>query len=224
MIYDCLDPEVRPAALEAAAYRLKRGGVVVMPTDTVYGIAADAFDARAVALLLATKGRGRDMPPPVLVSAPGVLDALGTEISPAARALAEAFWPGPLTIIVRAQPSLSWDLGETRGTVALRMPANDVALGLLAETGPLAVSSANLHGEPASTSAAAPAEALADSVAVVLDAGSVGEGYEPHAADGERAQNGSTIVDATGERLRIVRQGVLSRERIAEIVGEALEP
>ncbi|SDH24761.1 L-threonylcarbamoyladenylate synthase [Agrococcus jejuensis] len=221
--FDCSVPTSLLAGVRAARQTLQTGGLVIMPTDTVYGIAADAFSPEAVAGLLAAKGRDRQSPPPVLVPDVATLTALAERVSDDVRALADAFWPGPLTIIVRAQPSLSWDLGETKGTVALRMPANDVALGLLAETGPLAVSSANRHGEPASTSAAAPAEALAESVAVVLDAGEVGEGYEPH-ADGERAQNGSTIVDATGERIRIVRQGVLSRERIAEVVGEALAP
>ncbi len=221
--FDCSVPASLLAGVRAARQSLQTGGLVIMPTDTVYGIAADAFDADAVAALLAAKGRDRQSPPPVLVPDLATLSALAEQVSDDVRALAEAFWPGPLTIIVRAQPSLRWDLGETRGTVALRMPANDVALGLLAETGPLAVSSANLHGEPASTTAAEPAAALADSVAVVLDAGAVGEGYEPH-DDGAKAQNGSTIVDATGERIRIVRQGVLARERIAEIVGEALEP
>ncbi|QCR19688.1 L-threonylcarbamoyladenylate synthase [Agrococcus sp. SGAir0287] len=221
--FDCSVPASLLAGVRAARQALREGGLVIMPTDTVYGIAADAFSPEAVAALLAAKGRDRQSPPPVLVPDLATLTALAEQVSSDVTALAEAFWPGPLTIIVRAQPSLSWDLGETKGTVALRMPANDVALGLLAETGPLAVSSANRHGEPASTTAAAPAEALAESVAVVLDGGEVGEGYEPHETDG-RAQNGSTIVDATGERIRIVRQGVLSRERIAEVVGEALAP
>lgn len=221
--FDCSVPATLLAGVRSARQTLQTGGLVIMPTDTVYGIAADAFSPEAVASLLAAKGRDRQSPPPVLVPDVATLTALAEQVSDDVRALADAFWPGPLTIIVRAQPSLSWDLGETKGTVALRMPANDVALGLLAETGPLAVSSANRHGAPASTTAAGPAEALAESIAVVLDAGEVGEGYEPH-ADGERAQNGSTIVDATGERIRIVRQGVLSRERIAEVVGEALAP
>ena len=221
--FDCSAPASLLAGVRAARQALQTGGLAIMPTDTVYGIAADAFSPDAVAGLLAAKGRDRQSPPPVLVPDLQTLTALAEQVPAAVTALAEAFWPGPLTIIVRAQPSLSWDLGETKGTVALRMPANDVALGLLAETGPLAVSSANRHGEPASTTAAGPAEALAESVAVVLDAGEVGEGYEPHEADG-RSQNGSTIVDATGERIRIVRQGVLSRERIAEVVGEALAP
>ena len=208
MIYDCLDPEVRPAALEAAAYRLKRGGVVVMPTDTVYGIAADAFDARAVALLLATKGRGRDMPPPVLVSAPGVLDALGTEISPAARALAEAFWPGPLTIIVPAQPSLTWDLGETHGTVALRMPDDEIALDLLRQTGPLAVSSANRSALPAAQSAMEAEEYFGFSVPVYLDGGP------------RETSAPSTIVDCCTATPAIVRAGSLSREDLGRTVPE----
>lgn len=141
-------PSERQASLERASQTLREGGLIVLPTDTVYGIAADAFDPDSVRALLAAKGRGRQMPPPVLVASVAMLDVLGTEISPYARALAEAFWPGALTLIVRAQPSLVWDLGETRGTVALRMPDHEVALELLGSTGPLAVSSANRTGLP----------------------------------------------------------------------------
>lgn len=141
------------------------------------------------------------------------------------RELVAEFWPGGLTVILHAQPSLQWDLGETRGTVALRMPANPIALELLSETGPLAVSSANLSGMPSATTAAAAAEMLGDSVTVYLDGGAAGEAY---AAIGERpGDTSSTIIDATGlaehgGTLRIVRAGVISREQIAAVVGEEL--
>ena len=136
-------------AIEAASLAVRRGRLVVMPTDTVYGIGADAFEAAAVQRLLDAKGRGRDMPPPVLVSASTTLDALAVNVPGWARALVAEFWPGPLTVVCHQQTSLQWDLGETRGTVAIRMPDDDIALAVLERTGPLAVSSANITGRPA---------------------------------------------------------------------------
>ncbi|THJ66303.1 threonylcarbamoyl-AMP synthase [Arthrobacter echini] len=206
--YDCSDPAQRSQGLSAAHQAVELKQCVVLPTDTVYGIGADAFSPQAVATLLASKGRGRAMPPPVLIPRIQTLDGLAVNVHPDARALAEAFWPGALTLICHAQPSLSWDLGDTMGTVALRVPDDDVALELLALTGPLAVSSANRTGRPAATTAAEAAAQLAESVAVYLDAG-------PRADDGIA---GSTIVDATGEVLRIVRQGTLSLARLREVV------
>ena len=144
----------REAAIEAAAEAVQRGGLVVLPTDTVYGVGADAFDHAAVQALLDAKGRGREMPPPVLISSATTLDALATKLPAYVAALTEAFWPGPLTLVCDQQPSLTWDLGEARGTVAVRMPDHAVALALLERTGPLAVSSANLSGLPAATEAA----------------------------------------------------------------------
>ncbi|WP_159802899.1 L-threonylcarbamoyladenylate synthase [Arthrobacter zhaoguopingii] len=218
--YDCTDPAQRGEGLAAAQRALASQQCVVLPTDTVYGIAADAFSPRAVAALLAAKGRGRNMPPPVLIPRPQTMEGLATGIHPDARALAEAFWPGGLTLILHAQPSLTWDLGETLGTVALRMPDDRVALDLLTLTGPLAVSSANRTGQPAARTAAEALEQLDGTVAVYLE-------------DGPRPQNavGSTIVDATAGVLRVVRQGTLSLERLREVVpaivgadGQAPDP
>lgn len=193
-----------------------RGELVVVPTDTVYGIAADAFSPAAVQRLLDAKGRGRQSPPPVLVPGIPTLDALAETVPAPVRALVAAYWPGPLTIILPARSSLAWDLGETGGTVALRMPDNRIALELLSETGPLAVSSANLTGAPAATTASDAFAQLGDSISVYLNAGPT-PGSVP-----------STIIDATGLAagtggLRIVRQGVLSAELIAETSGEQLE-
>ncbi|MPV87782.1 threonylcarbamoyl-AMP synthase [Georgenia ruanii] len=210
-MYDCQDPEERSAGLDEAVNALGRGALAVIPTDTVYGIAADAFDARAVAALLAAKGRGRQMPPPVLVGSPETLDGLATEVPGVVRDLVTAFWPGPLTIICLAQPSLAWDLGDTDGTVALRMPADETALALLRRTGPLAVSSANLSGQPSANTAAQAVAYFGDKVAVYLDAGHAGGGVA------------STIVDATAERLTILRQGALSRAELAAVAPELAE-
>ncbi|WP_166140547.1 L-threonylcarbamoyladenylate synthase [Nocardioides ochotonae] len=188
----------REAAVAAATTAVRRGDLIVLPTDTVYGIGADAFDPAAVAGLLAAKGRGREMPPPVLVSSATTLDALATRVPAWARALVEEFWPGPLTLVCHQQTSLQWDLGDTRGTVAVRMPDHPVALAILERTGPLAVSSANTTGLPAATDADAAEEMLGTSVAVVVDAGS---------SPGTEA---STIIDATGERGRVLRRGALA--------------
>ncbi|MDO8108278.1 L-threonylcarbamoyladenylate synthase [Isoptericola sp. b441] len=205
---DVTDPATWGPALDEAVHALGRGGLVVLPTDTVYGIGADAFDAAAVARLLAAKGRGRQMPPPVLVPAVATLDGLCTDVPAAARALVEAFWPGGLTVILRSHPSLAWDLGETRGTVAVRMPDHPAALALLARTGPLAVSSANRTGNPAARTADEAREQLGDSVTVYLDGGPAPGGVA------------SSIVDAT-DGLRLVRAGAIGIDRLREVAEVA---
>jgi L-threonylcarbamoyladenylate synthase len=199
--------EDREHAVSEAAAAVQRGDLVVIPTDTVYGIGADAFDPDAVKALLAAKGRGRNMPPPVLVSAATTVDALAAELPEYARALIEEFWPGPLTLVCRQQPSLQWDLGDTRGTVAVRMPDHDVALAVLERTGPLAVSSANKSGSPPALNASDALDQLGDDVAVVVDAGPV---------SGEEA---STIVDVTVDHGRVLRRGALSVERLNEVLA-----
>ncbi len=196
------DDESREEALSAAASAVQRGELVVLPTDTVYGIGADAFDAEAVQSLLDAKGRGREMPPPVLISSATTLDALATGITDYARRLVDRFWPGPLTIVCNQQPSLQWDLGETRGTVAVRMPDHRLALDLLERTGPMAVSSANLTGHPAATDADQAEEMLGDAVAVIID-----DGPSPGGA-------ASTIVDVRGHRGRLLRAGAISLEEL----------
>ena len=198
--------EEREAAVAAASLAVQRGGLVVLPTATVYGIGADAFDPAAVRGLLAAKGRGREMPPPVLVSAATTVDALAVRIPSWARALIEEFWPGPLTLVCHQQASLQWDLGDTRGTVAVRMPDHEVALQILERTGPLAVSSANLTGMPAATDAEQAEQMLGESVEVVVDAG--------ESPGGEA----STIVDVTGERGRVLRRGALSVEQLNAVL------
>ena len=198
--------EERDAAIEAASLAVQRGQIIVIPTDTVYGIAADAFDPEAVAELLAAKGRGREMPPPVLVSAATTVDALATGIPAYARSLIEEFWPGPLTLVLQQQRSLQWDLGDTRGTVAVRMPDHALAREILERTGPLAVSSANTTGAPAATDADQAEEMLGELVELIIDDG---------AAAGGAA---STIVDATGEQGRILRRGALPLERLNAVL------
>ena len=194
-----------------AVAALRRGDLAVLPTDTVYGIAADAFSPPAVDRLLAAKGRGRDMPVPVLVGAYRGLDGLAQHVTPTMRTLIEAFWPGPLTLIVRAAPSLAWDLGETRGTVAVRMPLHPVTLAVLAETGPLAVSSANRTGQPPAADALEAQRQLGTSVAVYLDAGSTGAAVP------------STILDLTGDQPQVRRAGAVATAELLALLPDLQE-
>jgi len=204
--YPIATEEERSAAVEATAAALQQGETVVIPTDTVYGIAADAFDKGAVAELLKAKGRGRDMPPPVLISNVGTLDALATRVPAWARALVEELWPGPLTVVFHEQPSLRWDLGDARGTVAVRMPDDQFARDVIDRVGPLAVSSANQTGMPAATEAGQAEDMLGDMVSVLVDAGELELG------------EASTIIDATGDAPRLLRTGALSVATIDAIL------
>ena len=210
--YDMSLPGERPVGIEQATDAVRRGELVVLPTDTVYGLGTDAFSPEAVGDLLAAKGRGRDMPVPVLVGSPRTLDGIATRLGAAARALVEAFWPGGLTLVARAQPSLQWDLGDTGGTVAVRMPLHPVAIELLLATGPMAVSSANTTGHPPATTADEAVEMLGDAVSVYLDGGPSGEPVP------------STIVDVTGDVPRVLRAGALDVELLREVAGDLEGP
>jgi L-threonylcarbamoyladenylate synthase len=205
--YDCADAAQRSEGLSAAATALRIGELAVLPTDTVYGIAADAFHPAAVRKLLAAKGRGRDMPPPVLVGTVRAASALVEDFGTYGHDLVEEFWPGGLTLVCRASRTLNWDLGDTRGTVAVRMPLHPVALDLLKETGPLAVSSANRSGSPPAATVGRAQEDLGDAVCVYLDGG---------ACPGDMP---STIVDLTGTTPRLLRPGVVSIGRLREVAA-----
>ncbi|GAA1481873.1 L-threonylcarbamoyladenylate synthase [Gordonia sinesedis] len=205
-VFDCTDPQARSAGLRAAVGAARAGRLIVMPTDTLYGIGCDAFDSEAVAALLAAKGRGRDMPVPVLVGSWHTIDGLVRSVSESARALVEAFWPGGLSLVVEQAPSLAWDLGDTDGTVMLRMPLHPVAIEVLREVGPMAVSSANASGGPPSTTAEEARAQLGDSVSVYLDGGPA------------PAAEASTIVDLTGAEPRILRAGAVSTDAVADVL------
>jgi tRNA threonylcarbamoyl adenosine modification protein (Sua5/YciO/YrdC/YwlC family) len=202
------DETERETGLEVACAAARRGELVVLPTDTVYGLGTDAFLPAGVEELLAAKGRGRDMPVPVLVGSPHTLDGIATNVTETVRRLVEAFWPGALTLVCRVQPSLQWDLGETRGTVAVRMPLHPVALELLALTGPLAVSSANRSGSAPATTVDEAVEQLGEAVSVYLDGGPSG------------APVPSTIVDVTGARPRLLRAGAVDAGLLREVAGD----
>jgi tRNA threonylcarbamoyl adenosine modification protein (Sua5/YciO/YrdC/YwlC family) len=206
-VYDCTDEQSRAAGIAAAISAVKGGRLVVLPTDTVYGIGADAFNREAVAALLEAKGRGRDMPVPVLVGSWHTIEGLVFSVPPAARELIRAFWPGALSLVVRQAPSLQWDLGDAYGTVMLRMPLHPVAIEVLRAVGPMAVSSANISGQPAAVTAEQARAQLGDRVAVYLDAGP------------SDRQAASTIVDLTGAHPRVLREGPVTVEAIAEVLG-----
>ena len=206
--HDCSTEAGRATAIADAAAAVRRGDLVVLPTDTVYGVGADAFSPNAVRRLLDAKGRGRDVPVPVLVGSWRTVNGLVEDLPDVAKDLIAAFWPGALTLVLRQGGGLTWDLGDTKGTVAVRMPLHPVAIELLAETGPLAVSSANKHSLPPPVTAAEAREQLGDAVAVYLDGGAA-EDRTP-----------STIVDLTGPVPRVLREGALDRARLAEVVDE----
>ncbi len=205
--FDCADAEQRTAGLAAATTAVLNGELVVLPTDTVYGVGCDAFSPAAVTRLLSAKGRGRDMPSPVLVGTVRAAEALVEDLGSYGRQLIDEFWPGGLTVVCRAARSLNWDLGETKGTVAIRMPEDQVALDLLRETGPMAVTSANQTGSPSPTTASEARDQLGEAVAVYLDGGACSGGVA------------STIVDLTGDQPRLLRRGAISIGRLREVAA-----
>lgn len=204
--FDCSDREQRSAGVKAAVAAVRRGELVVLPTDTVYGIGADAFTADAVAALLEAKDRGRDMPVPVLVGSVRTANALVEDMSPYGSDLIEAFWPGAVTIVCRHGASLQWDLGETKCTVALRMPLQQVALEVLAESGPMGVSSANRSGQAPAITVDEAMDQLGDAVSVYLDAGTCADSVP------------SSIVDLTGPVPRLLREGAIPADKLREVV------
>jgi L-threonylcarbamoyladenylate synthase len=203
--YDTGQPVERSAGVAAAASAARRGDLVVLPTESVYGLGTDAFSREGVAKLLAAKGRGRDLPLPVLVPGPATVDGLAMALPQAGRDLVAAFWPGGLTVVVRHHPSLAWDLGDTAGNVALRMPLHPVALEVLRETGPLALTSANRAGLPAPTTCADAEQQLGDAVRIYLDAGPCLD------------QQPSTVVDLTGAVPRLLRAGAVPVDLLREV-------
>lgn len=203
--YDCNDPDQRRRGVAAAIRAVRRGALVVLPTDTVYGLGCDAFSPEAVTALLAAKGRGRDLPVPVLVGSLSTLSGVSAQTGGVVSDLVEAFWPGGLTLVCRQQPSLHWDLGDAGGTVAVRMPLHPVAIEVLRETGPMAVSSANRSGQPPARSGGQARDQLGEAVAVYLDSDPTDDDVP------------STIVDVTGPVPRVLRAGAVSLELLREV-------
>ena len=212
MLYDCRTTADRDRGVAAAIEAVKSGELVVMPTDTVYGIGADAFTAHAITALHHARSVTNQVPPPVLVGSRHTLDGLVYSLPKAARELADAFWPGALTLYVEHSPSLQWDLGETGGQVAVRMPLHPVALEVLREVGPMAVTTANKVGRPAPATAEEAREQLEYAVRVYLEAGPAGDPAP------------STIVDVTGAVPRVLRTGAIPLEKLRDVVPDIEAP
>ena len=209
--YDCRDPQERAAGIDAAVTAARAGELIVLPTDTVYGIGADAFIPAAVTTMLAAKGRGRNMPPPVLVGTARAAAALEDDLGAFGQDLIDEFWPGGLTLVFRASPTLLWDLGETKGTVALRMPLHSVALDVLKQTGPLAVSSANRHGQPPAVNVDQAEQQFGEAVSVYLDGGPSADSVP------------STILDLTDTIPKVLRTGAISVDRLRTVASVIAE-
>jgi L-threonylcarbamoyladenylate synthase len=204
--YDCADAAQREAGLAAAVSAVQQGGLVVLPTDTVYGIGADAFTPSAVSALAAVKEHRRKAPPPVLVGSVRAAAALAESLGAFGQDLIDEFWPGALTLVFRASSTLKWDLGDTMGTVAVRMPLHPIALELLRRTGPMAVTGAHLHGRPPATAVSEAESQLGSAVSVYLDGGPCA-GNVP-----------STILDLTGTVPRMLRAGAVNLDQLRKIV------
>lgn len=200
------------AIAERAASVLRAGELVVMPTDTVYGLAADAFDPAGTDRIFAAKGRDESLPLPVLIRSPKQLLGLVAEVPDEADRLMAAFWPGPLTIVVAHDPNLQWFLGDNRGTVAVRMPADDTALDLIRAVGPLAVTSANRSGQPAATTIEQAREQLGDDVTLWIDGGTRAD-TQP-----------STIVDLTRSHPHVLRAGPLDADHVLGVASGTIDP
>jgi L-threonylcarbamoyladenylate synthase len=205
------DREQWDMLVEVGGRIVAQGGLVVLPTDTVYGIGCDPFNASAVDALFKAKARGRDLPLPVLVHTWRQAMGLVEDVTEQVRLLIAEFWPGPLTIVLREAPGIGWDLGYSRGTVAVRMPKHDFTLALIERTGPLAVTSANRSGAPAPSTIEGVVEQLGGHVDVFFDVGPASGGPA------------STIVDLSGDRARVLRTGAIPASEIERVIGEPLD-
>lgn len=212
MLYDCRTTADRDRGIAAAVEAVKSGELLVMPTDTVYGIGADAFTPHAITALHHARSVTNQVPPPVLIGSRHTLDGLVYSLPKAARELADAFWPGALTLYVEHSPSLQWDLGETGGQVAVRMPLHPVALEVLREVGPMAVTTANKVGRPAPATAEEAREQLEYAVRIYLEAGPAGDPAP------------STIIDVTGAVPRVLRAGAIPLEKLRDVVPDIEAP
>ncbi len=201
----------RERALTVAASAMRRGDLVVVPTESMYAIATDAFSARGTSALRALKHTAAGVGLPVMVPSPTTLAGIATGVLGPTHDLVEAFWPGPLTLVVNAQPTLMWDIGE-RSRVSVRMPIHPFMLALLAVTGPAVVTGANLPGMEALRDPEACEEQLEDHVSVILDAGTL-----------SAQMPASTVVDVTGETPVLLRHGGYSLEEIRAVCPDVVD-
>lgn len=210
-IIDATGPD-HDRAVQAAAAALRGGNLAVLPTDTVYGVAADAFDHEGTQRVFRAKDRSRAFPLPVLVRSPKQVIGLVTAVPETAERLMAAYWPGALTIVVASDPNLTWDLGEAQGTVAVRMPMDEVTLEVIRAVGPLAVTSANRSGRPPARTAEEARAELGDAVLVYVDGG-------PRTDTAP-----STIVDLTRGDAQVLREGTIPVDEVLAVARGELEP
>jgi tRNA threonylcarbamoyl adenosine modification protein (Sua5/YciO/YrdC/YwlC family) len=192
--------EDRDAAVTAAVDALREPALVVMPTDTVYGVLADAFDPRATAALRGAKGLAPTAPLTVLIRNPRQVAGLASDVPEAADRLMASYWPGPLTLVLPVTDGLAWDIG-TPSVVAVRMPADDLVLDVVAEVGPLVCSAAARPADPLPGTVDAARDALGDGVALYVD-------------DGPRPGGVSTIVDLTRDHAVVLREGAVAADDV----------
>jgi L-threonylcarbamoyladenylate synthase len=194
-------PAGSPGAVEAALRVLRAGGLVAFPTDTVYGVGALAFDQDTVQSIYVAKDRPDDKAIPILLGDAIDLPTVALELTDTARRLAEHFWPGPLTIVVRKQPALPAAVSSS-DTIGVRVPDHELARQLLRAAGPMAVTSANLSTHPSPRTAHDVVQQLYGRISLVLDGGTTPGGVP------------STVLDCTADEPRVLRQGPISLEEI----------
>ncbi|MCF8558130.1 MAG: threonylcarbamoyl-AMP synthase [Candidatus Nanopelagicales bacterium] len=221
---DCADGERRAQAVASAFAAVRRGDLVMIPTESVYALATDAFSMRGVAALREAKGYDADVPLPIMVGSRSTIAGIASRVSDDARSLMEAFWPGPLTLLLTPQPTLAWDHPEG-APLTVRMPMHPVALALLAATGPLVVTSANLPGLSAPTTVDDALSQVGDAAALALDAGPLA--LDPTPLMGNVGLP-SSVVDTTVNPPRIVRTGALDvqtlRRHVPRVLAEEEPP
>jgi L-threonylcarbamoyladenylate synthase len=209
---ECADGAHRDRAVAAALAAVRRGDLVVMPTESSYALVTDAFSARGLDRLRDAKGYDDRVPLPVMVGARATVAGIANGVSDDARALMDAFWPGPLTLMLNAQPTLSWSL-STDTPVSVRMPLHPMALALLSAAGPLVATTANIPGLPAPTDVDDALGQLGDTVAIALDAGDLSD---PDALP-------STVIDMTQDPPRVMRVGALDVSEVERVCHVVLD-
>jgi tRNA threonylcarbamoyl adenosine modification protein (Sua5/YciO/YrdC/YwlC family) len=195
----------------AALAAVRRGDLVLMPTESVYAIATDAFSRRGVAAMRDAKGYDDSVPLPVMVGARATVAGIAARVPDDARALMDAFWPGSLTLLLAPQPTLAWDLAGD-APLAIRMPLHPVALALLGQSGPLVATTANQPGMPAPADVDDAVTQLGDAIGLALDAGDL--------SDDEPLP--STVVDVTGDQPRVVRIGAIPVDQLRRVCPHVL--
>jgi len=201
ILVDPVHPD--PDALAQAAAVLRRGGVIALPTDTLYGLAVDPFNSAAVERVFAIKGRTADRALPLVAADEVQVREWIGPLSPRGERLARRFWPGPLTLVVRAPDTLAAGVGDANGTVGIRVPAHPVTQALCAHAGrPLTATSANLSGQAPTSDPDVVADSLGADIDLLVDAGATPGGVA------------STIVDVTGPELRLIRAGAVAWEDV----------